>query len=54
MVFLEVAQGRADAALGRAGVAACRVELRQDRRLDAVARELERRPQAGAAGADAG
>ena len=52
VVLFLVAQRGADAALGRAGVRPRGVELGQHGRLDAVARELERRPQAGAAGTD--
>ena len=52
VVLLLVAEGGADAALGGAGVGAGRVQLGQDRGLDAVAGQLERGPQAGAAGAD--
>ena len=52
VVLLLVAQGGTDAALGGAGVGAGRIELGQDRRLDAGLGELEGGPQAGAAGAD--
>ena len=51
VVFFLVAERGADAALRGAGMRARRIELRQHGRLDAVAGELERRPQAGAAGA---
>ena len=51
VVFLDVAERGADAALGGAGVRSSRVELGQHRRLDVRAGQLERGPQAGAAGA---
>ena len=52
VVLLLVAQGGTDAALGGAGMGAGRVELGQDGGVDAGLGELERGPQAGAAGAD--
>ena len=52
VVFFLVAERGADAALGGAGVRAGRVQLGQHRALDAVARQLERGPQAGAARTD--
>ena len=52
VVLLEVAEGGADAALGGAGVGAGGIELGQDGGVDALAGQLERGPQAGAAGAD--
>ncbi len=51
VVLLDVGEGGAHAALGRAGVGASRVELRQHRRSGALAR-LEGGAHAGAAGAD--
>ncbi len=52
VVFLDVAERGADAALGGAGVRSSRIELGQHRRLDVRAGQLERGPQAGAAGSD--
>ena len=52
VVLFLVAERGADAALGGAGVGASRVQLGQHGALDAVARELERGPQTGAARAD--
>ena len=52
VVLLLVAERGADAALRGAGVGAGGVELGQDGRVDAAAGELQRGPQAGAAGAD--
>ena len=52
VVLLLVAQGGTHAALRGAGVGAGRVELGQDRGVDAGLGQLERRPQARAAGAD--
>ena len=51
VVFFGVAEGGADAALGGAGVRARRVELADDRDVG-LAGHLDRRHQAGAAGAD--
>ena len=50
VVLFQVAQRRADATLGGAGVRPGRVELGQDGRADARAGELQRGPQAGPAG----
>ena len=52
VVLFLVAERGTDAALGGAGVGASRIELGQHGALDAAARELERGPQTGAAGAD--
>ncbi len=52
VVFLLVAQGRADSALRGTCVGAGRVELGQDRRRHALSGKLERRVQAGATRAD--
>ncbi len=52
VVLLEVAEGGTHAALGGAGVGAGRIELGEDGGVDAGLGELDRGPQAGAAGTD--
>jgi hypothetical protein len=51
VIFLDIPEGRADTALGRAGVRARWVELADDRDIG-LAGHLDSRHQAGAAGAD--
>ena len=51
LVLLDVAERRADPALRRAGVAAQRMELGNDRRFSAVAAAFEGGEQSGTAGA---
>src|SRR5690606_38376049 len=52
VILLEVPQRRPDPALGRTRVRTRRVELRQNRGLDAATGQVQRRHQSGAAAAD--
>jgi len=52
VILFDVAECGADAALGRTGVRTRRIQLREHRRWDALACQLERRPEAGPARTD--